>query len=117
MQGCTEVGTLLHDLIYCSGNAEVGLKLVHCLQHYVPGLEAEAALRLVHGDIEAETSLSLTLLTAITLSHIWKERDAGARIRAYKVRADLEQYITLLRTTQLNPTAIKLVEMTNYMFE
>ena len=93
---------MVDELIYCSGNDDVGLKLIRCLQLHVPGLMADAALRLEHGDIEAETSLPVTLLTAITISYIWKEREAGARIRAYKVRAELEQYITLLRTTRLN---------------
>ena len=92
-------------------------KLVQCLQPHVPGLEAEKVLRLEHGDISKETSLPATLLTAISLNHIWKERAAGNRIRAYKVRAELEQYITLLRTTRLNSAAIILVEMTNYMFD
>ena len=117
MQGCSEEGTLLHELVYCSKNDQVGQKLIHCLQHYVPGLQAEAALRLEHGDVEEEVSLPVTLLTAITLNYIWKERDAGVSIRAYKVRAELEQYITLLRTTRLCTLANKLVEMSTNMFQ
>ena len=104
-------------LVYCSKNDQVGQKLIHCLQHYVPGLQAEAALRLEHGDVEEEVSLPVTLLTAITLNYIWKERDAGVSIRAYKVRAELEQYITLLRTTRLCTLANKLVEMSTNMFQ
>ena len=76
-----------------------------------------AALRLELGDIGTETSLPPTLLTAITLNQIWKERDAGARICAYKVRAELEQYITLLRTTRLNSAATILADMTNFMYD
>ena len=117
MPNCSEDGTLLHELINCASNDGVGEKLVQCLQLRVPGLEAEKVLRLEHGDISKETSLPATLLTAISLNHIWKERTAGNRIRAYKVRAELEQYITLLRTTSLNSAAIVLVEMTNYMFD
>ena len=117
MPNCSEEGTLLHELINCSRNDEVGHNLVQCLQHHVPGLNPDAALRLEFGDISAETSLPATLLAAITLNHIWKERNAGLRIRAYKVRAELEQYITLLRTTRLNSAATILAEMTNFMFD
>ena len=95
----------------------MGHNLVCCLQHHVPGLEADAALRLEHGDISAETSLPVTLLTAITLNHIWKERNVAARICAYKVRAEIEQCIVLLRTNRLNSAATILAEMTNFMFD
>ena len=95
----------------------MGHNLVCCLRHHVPGLEADAALRLEHGDISAETSLPVTLLTAITLNHIWMERNVAARIRAYKVRAEIEQYIPLLRTTQLRSAATILAEITNFIFD
>ena len=113
MPDCSEEGTLLHELINCSSNDEVGHNLVFCLQNHVPGLEADASLRLEHGDISAETSLPVTLLTAITLNHIWMERNVAARIRAYKVRAEIE----LLRTTRLNSAATILAEITNFMFD
>ena len=117
IQGCTEDGTLLHELIYCDGNDGVGLRLLQSLQLHIPDLSAAAALRLEHGDTGAETSLPVTLLTAITLNYVWKERYAGTTIRSYKVRAELEQYIALLRTSRLNNTTIKLAEMTNCMFQ
>ena len=117
MPNCTEDGTLLHELITCDSNDEVGDKLVRCLQHHVPGLEAEAVLRLEHGDISQETSLLVKLLTATTLNHIWKEKESGNRIRGYKVRAELEQSINLLRTSRLNSAATILVEMTSFMFD
>ena len=117
MQGCTEDGTLQHELLECSHNDEVGNKLIDWLQQHVPGLQPEDVLRLAHGDITEELSLPVSLLTAITLRHIWRERGAGTQIRAYKVRADLEQYITLLRTTRLASTAAKLAEITSLMFQ
>ena len=117
MPTCSEDGTLLHELILCSRNDCIGHKLIHCLQLYVPGLQADAVLRLEHGNLEEELSLSATLLTAIILSYIWRERQAKANIHAYKSRADLEQYITLLRTTRLCALANKLEEMSNKMFQ
>ena len=116
-QGCNEVGTLEHELIYCSKNDGVGHRLLLCLDHHIPQVQAQAILRLDHGDISDELSLPITLLTAITLSYIWKERASGSNIRAYKIRAELEQYIALLRTTRFESTVIKLADMINLMFQ
>ena len=74
MQGCTEVGTLEHELISCSKNEGVGLRLVDCLQQYIPGLRSEDVLHLEHGHVDDELSLASTLLIATILSSLWKER-------------------------------------------
>ena len=115
MPNCQEEGSLRHELIYCAMNDNVGVKLLQCLQLYVPGLNAEAALRLDHGAVDDELSLPLTLLTAIVLNSVWKERESGG-VQSYKVRADLEQYINLLRTSRLINTGTLLEEMMMHMF-
>ena len=73
-----------------------------CLQTIVPDIQPAAILRLEFGDLGEEITLAVTWVTAIVLKHIWKERDAGSTIHPYKVRADLEQYINLLRTTRFD---------------
>ena len=98
MQGCDEVGTLEHELLNCSKNYGVGNLLVSRLQDCVPGLQPSAILRLEFGNPSEDLCLAITWLTAITLRFIWKEREAGSTIQAYKVRAELDQYINLLRT-------------------
>ena len=70
MNGCDETGTQLHELLFCSKNDGVGQKLLSCLQEYVPGLHAEAALRLERGSADEDKSLPITLLTAIILSTV-----------------------------------------------
>ena len=104
MNGCSEEGTLEHELLSCSKNDEVGHKLHRCLQHYVPGIQTATALTLEHGDIESEISLSLTLLTNTTLKAIWKERESGSSVRSYRVRADVEQYINHQAQQHCGPT-------------
>jgi hypothetical protein len=56
-------------------------------------------------------------LTAIILSTIWKERESKTPIRSYKIRAELEQYITLLRTSRLANTVAILNDMLHLMFD
>ena len=116
MKGCSEDGTIQHELISCSKNDEIGQKLIRCLQHYVPGLQVEAALRLEFGDTDEDHSLPLTLLTAIILQAVWKQREPGVQIRSYRFRAEMEQYINLLRTTRHINTVTLLETMLNLMF-
>ena len=106
---------LCTNYFFVEKNDGVAQQLLHCLQQHVPGLQAEAALRLEHGDVETDLSLSLTLLTGIILSSVWKEREAGTIVKTYKVRADLEQYIKLLRTTRLTNTVAMLDDMLNFL--
>ena len=80
MQGCTEIGSLEHELLYCNKNDGIGYDLLSCLQHYKPGLQADAVLRLEHGSGGDDMSLPITPLTAIILSTIWKERESGTTI-------------------------------------
>ena len=117
MQHCDEDGTLQHELLLCTKNDGVGMKLVNCMKHFQPALQLDDVLHLDHGDADDELSLPLTLLSAITLSYIWKARDKGTTIRSYKVRAELEQYITLLRTTRLATDIDKLSNMVSTMFQ
>ena len=100
MQNCHEDGTLQHELLDCSENDGVGHHLVSCLQQTLPDLEPSAILRLEFEDLAEEQSLAMTWLTAITLRFIWKEIEKGTSIQSYRVRAELEQYINLLRTTR-----------------
>ena len=110
------MGTLERELLTCTKNDGIGQKLLECLQHYVPGLQAGEALRLEHGDPGPDVSLPLTLITAIILQSLWKEREAKTAVRSYRVRADLEQSINLLRTTRHSDTADKLKIMVNLLF-
>ena len=100
MQGCVEDGSLQHELLHCSKNDGVGNLLVSRLQDCVPGLQPSGILRLEFGNPSEDLCLAITWLTAIILRFIWKERETGSTIQAYKVRAELEQYINLLRTTR-----------------
>ena len=70
MPGCTETGSLNHELLLCSKNNGVGLKLISCLQQHIPGLVAEDVLRLDHGSAQEDMSLPITLLSAVILSTI-----------------------------------------------
>ena len=117
MPGCTEIGSLDHELLLCSKNNGVGLKLISCLQQHIPGLVAEDVLRLDHGSAQEDMSLPITLLSAVILSTIWTERESNQPIRQFKIRAELEQSINLLRTTRFVNAITVLEDMSRYMFQ
>lgn len=117
MPGCTEIGSLDHELLLCSKNNGVGLKLISCLQQHIPGRVAEDVLRLDDGSAQEDMYLPITLLSAVILSTIWTERESNQPIRQFKIRAELEQSINLLRTTRFVNAITVLEDMSRYMFQ
>ena len=113
----TETGSQEHELIECSYNGSMGLKLLSTLQTYIPSMTPTSLLLLNLADLETEKQLPVSLLIASTLSCIWKERTTRSRVCAYKVRSQLEQTINLLRTTRLASMADTLSILTNQMFQ
>ena len=112
----TEEGTLQHELIGCHHNANIGQELLTSLKNHIPSLTEESLLRLEFVNLDPDLHLPVTILTAVTLSYLWKERSTGSRVRAYQVRSEMEQTIAMLRTTRLSSTAEVLRNMLEPMF-
>ena len=112
----TETGTLTHELLECSHNANIGQELLTSLQHHIPSLSADSLLHLGFPNLEAEMQFPITILVAVTLQVIWKERSTSSRVRAYQVRSELEQTIAMLRTTRLANAAGTLSNLLEPMF-
>ena len=112
----TDRGTLEHELISCSYNANTGYQLVTCLQNYIPTLTAKSLLHLELANLDDSMQLPLTILAAVTLGSIWKQRTTNSRVCAYQVRSQLEQAVNLLRTTRLSDAAETLKSLQDQMF-
>ena len=110
-------GTLKHELIECPHNDQVGVQLLSCLQIHMPGLSADTLLRLEFSNLDADMQLPSTIITAVTLGHIWKERLTSSKIRPYQVRSEIEQAINLLRTSRLANTSTSLATIADQMFQ
>ena len=82
----------------------------------MPSLKAESLLQLQFMDLEANMKLPITILIAVTLSCIWKERSNSSRVRAYQVRSEIEQTIAMLRTTRFATDASLLSTILETMF-
>ena len=101
----------------CTLNENIGHLLLTTLQTIVPSLTSANILHLEFSTMDTKLHLPATLLTAVTLSTIWKDRTTNSRVRAYQVRSELEQTINLLRTTRLINASEDLKTMVNQMFD
>ena len=72
VQGCQgEMDNLAHALLFCPTNDDVGKNLLELHKGLIPGIEAEAALRLeLHVDQDLE--LPLVWYIATVLHSVWK---------------------------------------------
>ena len=111
-----DTGSLQHELLECRLNDNTGQLLLTTLQTHIPLLTAASLLHLEFSNLEEKMHLPATMLTAVTLSCIWKERTTSSRVQAYKVRSELEQTINLLRNTRLANTSEDLQTMIDQMF-
>ena len=112
----TDPGTTEHELISCSYNSNCGNLLVNCLQAYLPNLSPHKLLHLELHGLDPATELPATILVAVTLSSIWKQRSSNTRVCIYTVRSELELAVSLLRTTRLVNAAETLDTLQQLMF-
>ena len=79
----TETGSHEHELIDCSYNSSIGLKLLSTLQTYIPSMTPTSLLLLNLSDLETVKQLPVSLLIGSTLSCIWIGRTTYSRVCAY----------------------------------
>ena len=87
----------------------VGKRVMRCLESVVPSIEVEAVLRLELG-VEEDLELPVVWMISTVFSAIWKLRTDKSRVQLYKIRAQLEAKVNLLRETRFTNSAIVLDE-------
>ena len=97
---CTtdEIEDLEHALVTCSGNQGIGIAILESLPlpHMVQGHHA-LTLQL---DLQDHQELPVVFFLAVAWSSIWESRILGNKPVLYKVRAQLEAEVSLLRETR-----------------
>ena len=89
---------LVHALIRCPGNQGVGQAVLQCLP---PGDEwQDQSVLKLQLDVEEALQLPVVWFLAVAWLSIWESRKVGKRPELYKVRADLEAKVSLLRETR-----------------
>ena len=101
---------ILHALVRCTGNQGVGQAVLQCLPHDA-GVDEYKALRL-QLDLEESLEYPTVWFLAVAWKCIWESRMVGKRPELYKVRADLEAKVSLLReTSRLSEASEKITSM------
>ena len=102
-----EVEDLTHCFFDCPKKMGVGLALLGCVQQLCPGLSADAAVRLdlglfgIHTD---EESLAALCILTTGLKYIWETRLEKKVVHKYKMRAEIEAKVSILRKTRHSST-------------
>ena len=110
-----EVEDLTHCFFDCPQNMVVGLALLGCVQQLCPGLSADAAVRLDLGvRLSDEENLAALCILTTGLKYIWEARIEKKVVHKYKMRAEVEARVSILRKTRYVASAMladDLIEM------
>lgn len=97
----------VHALIRCPGNQGIGEGVLQCLPEHDEG-DDQLALLLQH-KLDQSHELPVVWFLAEAWRTIWESRTAGKRPELYKVRADLEAKVSLLRETRRHREASEII--------
>ena len=107
-----ETEDLVHSFFDCTKNMQVGLALLGCVQQILPDLSAEAAVLLDLGCVlpEEENLAALYILTT-GLKYIWEARVARKLVTRFRMRAEIEARVSILRKTRFQNSAQLVTEL------
>ena len=84
------------------------------MQHIIPTITPDECLRLELGDdLGEEVQLAVVCLLATGLKYIWESRAEKKVISLYKMRAEIEARVFILRKTRYYVSGDKIHEMIN----
>ena len=110
---CTEdVEDPVHAFFFCQHSRLAGHVLLGHVQILVPDLSPEAALRLEFGqDLSNDEELATACLLAAGLKYIWEARVEKKPVTTFKMRAEIEARISILRRTRHKGAGELMLEM------
>ena len=92
---------LLHCFFGCTKSMVTSLSLLGWIQHLVPHLSPEAALCLeLRQELSEMEELAVVCTLATGLKYIWEVRLAKKAVVTYKMRAEIEAKISILRRSR-----------------
>ena len=93
-------------------SSTAGMALLGYVQSVVPNISAEAALRLELGqDMTEGEQLATVCLLATGLKFIWSTRTEKKSVILFKMRAEIETQISILRRTRHSSAGDLMLEM------
>ena len=103
---------LSHAFFFCQESLVVGHALLGYVQHIIPTITPDECLRLELGDdLGEEDQLAVVCLLATALKYIWETRAEKKVVSLYKMRAEVEARVFILRKTRYYMSGDKIHEM------
>ena len=91
---------------------QVGLALLGCVQQILPDLSAEAAVLLDLGCVlPEEENLAVLCILSTGLRYIWEARVARKLVTMFRMRAEIEARVSILRKTRFQNSAQLITEL------
>ena len=110
----TEAEDQIHAFFTCQKSSVTGHALLGYVQAVVPDLSPEAALRLELGqDLSEVDQLAVVYLLSTGMKYIWEARVQKKAVSLFKMRAEVEAKISILRRTRHKAAGEKMLEMLN----
>ena len=107
---------LVHCFFACNKNMLVGLALMGCIQQILPDISTEAAVLLDFGCIlPHEESLAIQCILVTGLKYIWETRLAKKVVTKFRMRAEIEAKVSILRRSRHQSSANLMVELINQL--
>ena len=101
-----------HALFSCPSNQNAAALLLSFVQVVVPDITSQAMLRLdFRQELNDIDSLAIVSILSTGLRHIWQARIEKKVVHQYKMRADIEAHISILRKTRYCGTADRMLEI------
>ena len=92
----------------------VGLALLGCVQQLLPDLSVESAVLLdFRCSLPDDENLAVQTILITGLKYIWETRLAKKVVTKFRMRAEIEARVSILRRTRFVDSAIVMAELIN----
>ena len=103
-----------HCLFDCTKNIGVGLALLGCVQQLLPDLSVESAVLLdFQCSLPDDENVAVQTILITGLKYIWEARLAKKVVTKYRMRAEIEARVSILRRTRFSNSANIVDELIN----
>ena len=112
-----EAEGLVHAFFDCTKNMQVGLALLGCVQQLVPDLSTDAAVLVDFGCVlPEEENLAIQCILITGLRYIWETRLAKKVVTTFRMRAEIEAKVSILRKTRYQASAVIMAELLGNLY-
>ena len=95
----------MHALVRCPANQGIGEAVLGCISQHIQDVVPDDEVLQLHLHLDGDLELPVVWFLAVAWNALLECRKSGRRPELYKVRADLEAKVSLLRETRHHEAA------------